>query len=170
MSTETIGKSDCIGELYSQHHAWLHGWLRQKLGCTHQAADIAQDTFVRVMAGRRMDAVREPRGYLTTIAKGLMVDQFRRQAIEAAYLEALAVFPEPEMLSLESQTIIVETLVAIDRMLDELGPRTREIFLLAQLEGLTQAEIGHRLQVSLPTVRKHLVRAYTECLLLVAHG
>lgn len=166
MSTETIGKSDGIGELYSQHHAWLHSWLRQKLGCTHQAADIAQDTFIRVMTGRRMEGLREPRGYLTAVAKGLMVDQFRRQAIETAYLEALAVFPEPEAMSMENRAIVVETLVAIDRMLDELGPRTRDVFLLAQLEGLTQAEIGHRLQLSLPTVRKHLVRAYTECLLL----
>jgi RNA polymerase sigma-70 factor (ECF subfamily) len=42
------------------------------------------------------------------------------------------------------------------------------VFLLAQLEGLTQGEIGQRLNISLPTVRKHLVRAFTECLLLVA--
>ncbi|WP_269147395.1 sigma factor, partial [Herbaspirillum lusitanum] len=35
---------------YSSHHGWLFGWLRKKLGCTHNAADVAQDTFVRIIA------------------------------------------------------------------------------------------------------------------------
>ncbi|MNV58588.1 putative RNA polymerase sigma factor FecI [compost metagenome] len=53
-------------------------------------------------------------------------------------------------------------------MLDALGPRTREIFLLAQFEELTYAQIGARLAVSVTTVKKHMVRALTQCLLLAA--
>ena len=49
-----------------------------------------------------------------------------------------------------------------------LATRTRTIFLLAQIEELSYVEIGKRLGVSLPTVKKHLVRAYTECLVLAA--
>ncbi len=153
--------------LYRDHQPWLKDWLRRKLGCSQRAADLAQDTFVRVMSGRTQ-SISEPRGYLATIARGLMVDMFRRQAIEAAYLDALAVQPESESIELEAQAIIIETLVELDRLLDQLGSRTRSVFLLAQLEGLTQVEIGQRLNISLPTVRKHLVRAFTECLLLVA--
>jgi RNA polymerase sigma-70 factor (ECF subfamily) len=36
-----------IATLYRDHHSWLHGWLRLKLGDAHRAADLAQDTFVR---------------------------------------------------------------------------------------------------------------------------
>ncbi|HEV8495007.1 MAG TPA: sigma-70 family RNA polymerase sigma factor, partial [Candidatus Angelobacter sp.] len=129
--------------------------------------DLAQDTFVRVMSGRNQ-VISEPRGYLATVARGLMVDMFRRQNIEAAYLDALAIHTQPETIELEAQAIIIETLVELDQLLDQLGARTRAVFLLAQLEGLTQGEIGQRLNISLPTVRKHLVRAFTECLLLVA--
>ncbi|WP_407058407.1 sigma factor [Zoogloea oleivorans] len=39
-----------VHALYSDHHAWLFGWLRKKLGCAHNAADVAQDTFLRIMA------------------------------------------------------------------------------------------------------------------------
>ena len=35
--------------LYSDHHPWLLGWLRSRLGCSQQAADFAQDTFVRIL-------------------------------------------------------------------------------------------------------------------------
>ena len=35
--------------LYSEHHGWLQNWLRGKLGCAADAADLAQDTFLRIL-------------------------------------------------------------------------------------------------------------------------
>ena len=52
-------------------------------------------------------------------------------------------------------------------LLDELGPRTREIFLAVQLEGLTYVAAAERFGVSVTTVKNHLIRAMTRCLLLV---
>ena len=52
------------------------------------------------------------------------------------------------------------------KLLDGLGARTREIFLMAQLDGLSYVEIGRRLDVSVTTVKKHAVRALTHCLML----
>ena len=154
--------------LYSEHHGWLYGWLRGKLGNRAEAADLAQDTFLRLLGKREAAPLREPRGYLATIARGLLIDRYRRQALEQAYLEALAQQTEPATICAETHAIIIETLLAIDRLLDRLGARTRTIFLLAQIEELSYVEISRRLGVSLPTVKKHLVRAYTECLLLAA--
>ncbi len=154
--------------LYCDHHSWLVGMLRRKLGNGDSAADLAQDTFLRVLANRNVDAILRPREYLATIARGLVTDAYRRQAIERAYLETLAARPEPVAISPETRAILLETVLAIDRMLDQLGSRTREIFLLAQFEELTYAQVGARLGVSLTTVKKHMVRALTQCLLLAA--
>ncbi|ACO80229.1 RNA polymerase sigma factor, FecI family [Azotobacter vinelandii CA] len=153
--------------LYSQHHDWLKGWLRSRIGNTSDAADLAQDTFMRVLANRNADGIREPRTYLSTIARALLIDHFRRQSIERAYLEALAARPEPLAISPETRLAILETLTAIDAMLDGLGERTRAIFLAVQLEGLGYAAVGERLGVSVTTVKKHLIRAMTHCLLLM---
>ena len=157
-----------LSTLYSEHHGWLYGWLRGKLGNRAEAADLAQDTFLRLLGKRDAAPLREPRGYLATIARGLLVDRYRRQALEQAYLEALAQQAEPVSMCAETHAIIIETLLAVDRLLDSLGARTRAIFLLAQIEELSDADISRRLGVSLPTVKKHLVRAYTECLMLAA--
>ncbi|AMH04671.1 RNA polymerase subunit sigma [Achromobacter xylosoxidans] len=154
--------------LYCDHHSWLVGMLRRKLGNGDSAADLAQDTFLHVLANRNVDAILRPREYLATIARGLVTDAYRRQAIERAYLETLAARPEPVAISPETRAILLETVLAIDRMLDQLGPRTREIFLLAQFEELTYAQVGSRLGVSVTTVKKHMVRALTQCLLLAA--
>jgi len=155
-----------IAALYRDHHGWLSGWLRRKLGNRFDAADLAQDTFLRVLAARNATVIEEPRKYLATIANGLVVDRFRRLSIEQAWLDTLAARPEPVAVSPETRALILETLVAIDRMLDALGPRAREIFLLAQFEGLTYAAIGERLGISLTTVKKHLARALAQCLIL----
>ncbi|MGK5061385.1 sigma-70 family RNA polymerase sigma factor [Janthinobacterium sp. LB3P112] len=171
MSTVSPVHAIPLSTLYSEHHAWLYGWLRGKLGNRAEAADLAQDTFLRLLGKREatpLAPLREPRGYLATIARGLLIDRYRRQALEQAYLEALAQQAEPASVCAETHAIIIETLLAIDRLLDRLGARTRAIFLLAQIEELSHVEISRRLGVSLPTVKKHLVRAYTECLVLAA--
>ncbi|MCY1425354.1 putative RNA polymerase sigma factor FecI [compost metagenome] len=62
--------------------------------------------------------------------------------------------------------LILETLLAVDQMLDGLGERTRTIFLTVQLEGLSYVATAERLGVSVTTVKKHLIRAMTHCLLL----
>ncbi len=154
--------------LYSDHHGWLQGWLRGKLGDNNDAADIAQDTFLRVLTARNAALIQQPREYLVTIARGLVTDRFRRLAIERAWLETLAARPEPQAISPETRAIILETLLAIDRMLDDMGARAREIFMLAQFEGLTYGQIAARLGISITTVKKHLVRALTHCLILSA--
>jgi RNA polymerase sigma-70 factor (ECF subfamily) len=156
-----------LHELYVEHHGWLHQWLRRKLGCREQAADLAQDTFVRVITQRRQLELRQPRAYLTTVARSLVIDHYRRRTLEQAYLETLAALPEPVEISPQTRCIIIETLLEIDALLDGMAARTREIFLMAQLDGLSFVEIGKRLGLSANSVRKHFVRAMTHCLMLL---
>ncbi|MCO7566177.1 sigma-70 family RNA polymerase sigma factor [Pseudomonas sp. S 311-6] len=159
--------SATLHQLYQSHNGWLNTWLRARLGNSSDAADLAQDTFMRVLAARNVEAIREPRTYLSSIARALMIDHFRRRAVEQAYLDALALRPEPLDISPETRLLILETLTAVDAMLDGLGERTRTVFLAVQLEGLSYVATAQRLNVSVTTVKKHMIRAMTQCLLLV---
>lgn len=152
-----------LDTLYRDHHGWLHGWLRKKLNCTHQAADIAQDTFVRLLVSERLPEAEHSRAYLTRIAKGLMVDQFRRRRLEQAYLEALAQVPEAHAPSPETRALVVETLIGIDAALHRLPSLVRETFLLSQFDGLTYAAIAERLGIAQGTVRKYMLKATRAC-------
>ncbi len=156
---------DTVGALYLEHHDWLRHWLRKRMACAETAADLAHDTFVRLLASRRAFDLRQPRAYLSSVARSILIDSYRRRTLEQAYLETLAAQPEGVEVSAETRAIILETLVQIDAMLDGLGPRTRTIFLLAQLDGLTYVEIARRMDLSLTTVKKHAARALTHVLL-----
>ncbi len=153
-----------VQSLYSDHRGWLFGWLRRKTGCSEQAADLVQDTFVRVMTARDTSSLREPRAYLTTVAKGLMINWFQRQALERAYLDALAALPEPLAPSPEQRLLILESLHEIDAMLNSLPARVRRVFLLSQIEGLKYDEIARRLDVSLATVKRDMKQGFCVCL------
>jgi len=162
-------RQQMLHRFYADHHGWLNGWLRRQLGCSQRAADLAQDTFVRVLSkDDDMAAIREPRAYLHTIAKGLLINYWRRRQIEQAYLDALALQPEPVVPSPESQALIVETLVRIDAMLTQLPTRVRSAFLMSQLHGMTYAAIAAELGVSERMVKKYMAQAMLHCLMLVA--
>ena len=124
----------------------------------HLASDITQDVFVRLLTRDSFPEIREPRAFLARIAHGLVADQWRRAAVERAWLRTMAsldfAVPSPD-----EQAEIVEALVRIDALLGGLKPRAREAFLLSRLDGLTYPQIAERLSVSLSTVEKDMALA-----------
>ena len=170
MSAESPASSAAVGVLYVEHSTWLHGWLRKRMGSHCDAADLVQDTFVKLLKARTAEPIREPRHYLSKVAKGLMIDLFRRRSLEQAYLETLASLPAEYMPSAEAQVTVFETLVELDRLLAGLGSKVREVFVLAQLDGLPYAQIATRLGISLRTVNNHMAKAMEHvCLMQWEH-
>lgn len=154
---------DQIQALYLSHQGWLQRLLYSRLKCRENAADITQDTFTRLIARREKVYVSEAKALLATIAKGLVVDFYRRSALEAAYIDALLLLPEAEAPSPECQAILLETLIEVDRMLDSLKPKARQAFLLAQLDGLPYAKIAERMGVSEASIHKYMAQGYSAC-------
>ena len=170
MSDAESLKRNEIHDLYIGHSGWLQGWLRSKLNCSDTAADLAHDTFIRVMQKQRADAsfdILYPRSYLRMVANSLVVDLFRRRSVERAYIEAMAHFPEAVIISEEEREIILQTLQQLDKMLDSLPNAAREAFLLSRLDGLTYVQIAEKLGVSQRTVTRYMQQAFEQCLELM---
>ena len=167
MSSAELDPQVDVHKLYAHHHGWLYNWLRRRMGCSHTAADLAQDTFVRILA-RRGDAdprpLQEPRAYLWTIAKGLVIDHLRRRSLELAYLEALANLPEACSISPEEQEMLLQTLHRIDALLDQLPAPVRQAFLLSQIQGLTYAEIAQQMKLSQRTIKRYMQQGFSQCI------
>lgn len=168
MSNLAPASGDAVHLLYRAHHGWLHSWLRSRLGNPSDAADLAQDTFVRVLRHRHeLAALREPRAYLTTVAKRLVLNLYRRRSLEQAYLDALAAMPEAQAPSPEQRLLILEALQEIDAMLAGLPRPARQAFLMAQIEGLGHLEIATRLNVSTRSVHRYIAKGYEQCIMAV---
>ncbi|MBH1487040.1 sigma-70 family RNA polymerase sigma factor [Stenotrophomonas maltophilia] len=159
--------STALAGFYREHHGWLLGWLRRRTHNADSAADLTQDTFLRLLS-RRVDPseLRLPRAYLSTIAHALLVNHWQRADLERAYLAALAAQPEPAHPSAEERTQALQLLHAVADMLSGLAERLRRAFLLARLSGLGYAEIGAQLGVSERMVKKYMAQAMLHCLRL----
>jgi RNA polymerase sigma-70 factor (ECF subfamily) len=161
MSADT---SHPLHDLYVNHHGWLQSWLRRRLDCSADAADLSHDTFLKMLLNAERVALRQPRAYLATIARGLLINFWRRRELEQAWLDALAVWPEALAPSPEQREIWLEALLGIDTMLRQLPVKVRTAFLLAQLDGLKYRDIAQRLDVSERMVKKYMAQAMLHCL------
>lgn len=161
--------SASIEHLYLDHHNWLQAWLRRRLGCAADAADLAQDAFVRLLATpKRFNSPPEARGYLRTMANGLCIDLWRRREVEQAWLQALACRPEAVEPSPEQRALIVETLLEIGDMLSRLSQKAASAFIMAQVDGLPYREIATQLGVSDRMIKKYIAQAMLQCALIEA--
>lgn len=155
--------------LYSEHHGWLVALLKRRLGHAADAADLAHDAFLRLLARpRQFDSGAGARAYLSTMARGLCADLWRRRAVEQAWLDTLAAQPEEHACSAEHSALVIEALCAIDAMLARLPDKAARAFVLAMACGMTDKEVAAELGVSDRMVRKYMAQAMLHCMLLEA--
>ena len=154
--------------IYLDNRSWLASWLCKKVGCAELAADISQDTFIRLLTNKNNARAIEnkPRALLTHIAKGLVIDHWRRKDIEQAYLSAISHAAEHEVVGPEHKHIVIETLMRLDKALSQLPTLTRKIFLLAQLDGYKYKDIAQQFDIAEITVKRHMKKAFIACLML----
>lgn len=138
----------------------------QRLGNAADAADLAQDTFVRLLQRTERFELKAPRAFLRTIARGLVIDHWRREEIERAYLESIAHLPEALAPSAEARVLVLELLEDIARLLEGLKPKVRKAFLMAQCDGLTYNLIAQQMGISLRSVERYVAEALYHCYVL----
>ncbi|MGM3175352.1 sigma-70 family RNA polymerase sigma factor [Dickeya lacustris] len=167
MSAVNTASPTHFQQLYQQHHGWLQGLLRHRLGNLCDAADLAHDIFVQLLTRpRHFDSHAGARAYLSVMAQGMCVDLWRRRTLEQAWLASVSACQAQVALSAEQHTIILQTLYQVDAMLRQLPEKVRAAFILSQIEGQTYAQIAATLGVSERMVKKYMAQAMLHCLLL----
>lgn len=151
--------SDPVHTLYAEHHDWLQGWLRRRLGDAHHAADLTHDTFVRVIAGRHAPHIQEPRAFLTTLAQRVLYNFWRRRELEQAWVAAVAALPEEQAPSPEDYLLVREVVETLDHWLNGLPPKVRQAFLLRRLDDLKHTEVAAAMGISVATVERYMKQA-----------
>lgn len=153
-----------LGFFFSDHHRWLLQHIQRQLRNRADAEDTAAETFCQLLTARVDPTTLErPRAFLSTVARRLIYDRYRRQRLEQAYLERLALLPEEVAPSPEEKLLLLEALTTIDRALSELPLVVKQAFLYSQLDGLSYVEIARRLGVSERTVSRYMTQALRQC-------
>jgi RNA polymerase sigma-70 factor (ECF subfamily) len=130
-------------------------------GLTVEAAeDCAQETFARIcQAGG--DHIEKPEAYLFAIAASVFTDRGRKATVrrERAHVPLGNLSPASEEPTPARVFEGKEALMRLAAILDELSPRTREMFLLNRLEGLSYTQLATRYGVTVSAVEKQMMKA-----------
>ena len=165
MSGADLAHRDHVSQLYRTHYLWLHARLCRYLDSSSYAEDIAADTFAQLLSAPRGLVIREPRALLTTIARRLIFQLWRRRDVERAYLMSVQQQEPLHSPSPETLAQALQALQMIDARLDGLPDKVKETFVLSRVNGLTYPEIAQQLGISRRSVSDYMLRALKRCAL-----
>lgn len=145
----------------------LMRFFMRRLRDRAQAEDYTQECLARMVAVGEREDVDDPEAFVFRIALNLLIEEGRRRARRAQQpflnadhhriSEATREFVEdrtPERVLEGKQTV-----AAVIAALDELGSRTRDIYVLFRLEKMKQYEIAEQFGISVSTVEKEVMKA-----------
>lgn len=140
---------------FARYHPSLFRYLNRLTGDADAAADIAQESFVRLL--RHPMPEERVRGWLFTVATNLLRDQARtrdrRQRLLAGEELAWDAPARPD-----EEVERDDEIDAVRRALDQLSPRDRQLLMLRE-EGFRYSEIAESAGVAPGSVGKLLARA-----------
>jgi RNA polymerase sigma factor (sigma-70 family) len=156
--------SDTLQEWFQRevlcHEVALLRFLSRRLPSLVDAQDVRHDVYVRVLEAAERVLPREPRAFLFTVARHILIDRARRNAIVRMDLledvDALNVLIEE--VTPERQESDRQQLERLSGLLQRLPARCRDVVWMRRVENLPQKVIARRLGIAEATVEKHLVR------------
>jgi RNA polymerase sigma-70 factor (ECF subfamily) len=151
-----------LHSLFNLHRTALLRFLTRRIGCPDTAADLAQESFLRLLRLGPALQMNDARAYLFTAAANLARDYLRHARISRTADNAedvLAALPDPAP-SAERQAIARGQLALAQALLAELPDRTRTAFEMHRLGGYSQNEIAAHLGVSVTLVWRMIHHAY----------
>ena len=156
---------------YRVEHARVFGYFRRKVG-RDDAADLTQEAFILLYGSGKLAELEYPRAYLTRIAHNIWLNRIRQQkrrGILYPFDEACDAPTAPEQ---ERWLEARDLRRAYWRALRPLSRKTRRIFLMHRLRGMTYQGIADELGMSCKAVEKRIGRALARCRRVAAprHG
>ncbi len=151
------GDESAFADLYQRYHRRLYRYCLRRVGNSHDAEEVVQETFVRaVTALPQFAGERRFYPWLTVIASRLCVDTHRRHARSEPTADIdLGSFDAEH----DRRLVEDEDRQLVFQALDRLGPRHREVLRLREEQGLSYQAIADRYEVSIGTVEALLWRA-----------
>jgi RNA polymerase sigma-70 factor, ECF subfamily len=145
--------------IYERYSKRLYGFVLRYIKQEADAEEIVQEVFIKIWEARnRIDVFSSFESFLFTIAYNATIGLLRKRVTEKKYVDYLKTLQQLDVsTSMEDEIRFNELNEKVHVLLDLLTPRQKEIFLLSREEGLTHEAIAIKLQISLNTVKKHMV-------------
>lgn len=149
-----------VGSQILPHEADVRAWLRRTGGLAADVDDIIQETYCRLAALEAVTHIVSGRAYFFRTARNIAIERIRRARIVridcVTEIDALNVVddePSPERIVAGRRELL-----RVQRLIEGLPERCRQIFTLRRIQGLSQREVAARLGVTENVVETQSMR------------
>ena len=155
-----------VEKLFAEHYGSLLGFFSRRVRARSEAADLAQEVYLRMLRVSDPEAIRNPEGYLFTVANNLAKEH---AVLERRRAGAVGIDDVESDVSLQTLPAYEKELDGMQRssrlhtVLAQLSPKCRAAVVLHYAQELTYQEIAVRLNVSPNMVKKYLAQALMHC-------
>ncbi|WP_394648663.1 RNA polymerase sigma factor [uncultured Sphingomonas sp.] len=155
-----------VGRHILPHERQLRVWLRAAFPAV-DVDDVVQETYCRLSGLDDVAHIDDPRRYFFRAARNVVLEQIRRErvvSIEAA--SGLAELDQAPDQNQSPEDVVAERhmLSRIERLIDALPDRARQIFRLRKIDGVPQREIAAQLRIPETIVENDVARGLRRIL------
>lgn len=145
--------------LYQRHWPGLVDAAYKRLQSRQKSEDIVQEIFINLYEKREfLEIIISIKAYMHQALKFKVLNEFRAEGIRSAYATSFFLnnvckndfAPYLEVKELNRE---------IEKTLENLPEKCRQVFLLSRKENLSNKEIANELKISVSTVEKHIGKA-----------
>lgn len=154
-----------ITAAFLECHGYLRKFLSGFLRVPQDVEDVTQEAFLRAYLAEQRASIDQPTPFLFRVAKNLALTRLSRKSkLITDYIEEAGA------------SVVIETVAGTDEELEaqeclglyceaiaSLPEKSRQIFLLRKVHGLSHKEIAERLTLSISSVEKHLRHGILAC-------
>ena len=153
-----------LTKLIAEHGSSLERFLARKLNSTQDAAEIAQETFLRLYRLDELDTMDDTRAFMFRVASNMAIDQLRRKVLHDKFVvHESHIADDQKGVSPEQVAAAQEELQRIYQVVDGLPIKCKQAFLLHRKSGLSYSEIANEMNISVSSVEKYILQALKHC-------
>ncbi len=159
-------KKTVVARLFAEHRGALQAFLARRVRRQPDAAELAQEVYVRMLRVPDLAAIRDPGAYLFTVASNLARDLARRERPDRTVLDVDDPLVQEELAELPGfagQLDAEQRVRRLTEVLHQLPPKCHAAVVMQFWQGLSYEEIAQRLGVSTHMVKKYLSQAMVHC-------
>jgi RNA polymerase sigma-70 factor (ECF subfamily) len=151
-----------VSGLVASHGGQLRRFLLARVRDVADVPDIVQEVYLRMLRVPNIESIRSPEAYLFTVAQHVVQQHALRQSAIAQSVELARVLNSPQATPSGDPALELDAHECLEQLqgaLDQLAPKMRAAFMMHRRDGLSIEEIGTRLGISRPLVKKYLMKA-----------
>lgn len=147
-------------ELFEQMYTPVKNYIYYKTGDIKVAEDIAQDVFLKIWEKKESIRDKSIKPLLYTIAGNLTKNRFDHQRVVLDFAKNYQF--SGESVSPEFELEVKEFGDKLERAIGALNEKSRVVFLMNRIDGLTYGEIASNLDLSVKAIEKRMKKALDE--------